>query len=378
MFSTPVDIGNRACQHCGTTRIDSTLGFTEDSLAAGEIGFVYDKLRRSELRRNVWAFAIRKAALRAIDTTTMFLQPTLWSSTTTYAYGAIVEDTLGFLWQGRAQDNLNNTPGNSQQWEAYAGPMTVTPYDTTGETGYYAGELVYETPGDGTYTVFMCLITGTSNEPSTTTAFDSTVTYMKDQIVTSASIVYVSLVDFNLNNTPASSPTKWTTTNPFGTADVNWLQISVGLVNLPVIYPLGSGPSSQNFTRNLFRLPANYLRMAPQDPKAGSVSFLGAPSGLMYKDWDLTGQYIVSRTPFPIVLRFVADITDVSTMDDMFCEGLGASIAKAVWKKLAGPAARFTDVLEAYNSAMGQARLVNGIETGPTEPAEDDYITCRI
>lgn len=422
-FLSPVDIGNRTCQQCGVTRISD---FTEDSLQAGEISFCYDKLRQVELRRNTWRFAIRKAVMRPIDSTTKFLKPTLWASTTTYAWGAIVIDTSGYLWQSRAPDNLNNSPGNSTQWEAYCGPLTITPYDTTNTTGYFAGELVYETPGDGTYKVYLSLVSDNAVDPSTSSSWDATVTYSADQIVKVSSTYYVSLIDFNLNQNPASAPAlwavgttyslgasvggsdgtiytsiaggnvghnpvlttgfwtntgvlnPWTTVNPFGTAGNTWLQVAVAIDDLPILYPLSSGPSMQSTARNVFRLPANYLRTAPQDPKAGSVSFLGAPTGLMYKDWNFEGDFIVSREPFPIVLRFVADIIDVRSMDPMFCEGLGARIAFEIVERLTQSTAKRAGIQAAYNKAIGDARTVNGIETGPTEPPEDDYITCRI
>ena len=518
MSLTAVDIANRACQHCGTARISTTLGFLEDSLQAGEIGACYDQIRRAELRRNVWQFAIRKACLRPINTTTMLLKPALWASTTTYGFGAIVSDAANFLWQSRAQDNINSAPGDSGNWEAYCGPLTVQPFDPT--TAYFAGELVYETPGDGTYAVYMSLVSSNSQDPRQPTTWSSATQYMRDQVVlfypawasgttyaagngvTLAGIAYVSLaagnignspdvspvkwvalpvtpapgyynaatayligqfvtylglnyvaiaagtgnlptnasfwapqqattfyaslIDFNLNNSPGSAPAiwaagttyaagnqvggsngtiytsigsgnighdpvlttgfwtntgvlnPWTTVDPFGSAATAWLQLSVAITDLQIVYPLGSGPSLQTATRNVYRLPAGFLRKAPQDPKAGSQSFLGAPTGIAYEDWDLTGNYIVTREVFPIVLRFVADITDVTSFDDMFSEGLAASIAKAVWKRLAGPAARYTDVLTAYNIAIGEARAVNGIETGPTEPEEDLYISCRV
>lgn len=422
-FLTPVDIGNRACQQCGVNRISD---FTEDSLQAGEIGFCYDKLRQAELRRNVWRFAVRKAAIRPVDATTKFLKPTLWASTTTYAWGAIVSDTAGYLWQSRAQDNLNNSPGNSTQWEAYCGPLTVQPYDTTNTTGYFAGELVYETPGDGTYKVYLSLTSDNSVDPSTSSSWDATVTYTKDQIVKVSSTYYVSLIDFNLNQNPASAPAlwaagttyalgnsvggsdgtiytsiaggnvghdpvltsgfwtntgvlnPWTTVNPFGTAGNTWAQIAVALQDLPILYPLSSAPSMQAPARNVFRLPANYLRQAPQDPKAGSISFLGAPTGLMYTDWNFEGDYITSRSSFPIVLRFVADIIDVRSMDPMFCEGLAARIASEIVERLTQSTSKRGGILATYSKTMGEARMVNGIETGPTESPEDDYVTCRI
>lgn len=538
-FLTAVDIANRAAQHCGMPRI---ADFTENSKQAGEFSFNYDKLRRAELRRNVWAFATRRAALRPVDTTTMLANPTLWSSTTTYGWGALVTDSSNTIWQSRAQDNLNNAPGNSSQWEQYCGPMTVTPYDTTGATAYFAGELVYETPGDGSYAVYLSLNSNNTQDPRAPSLWVNSATalqpganyyplqpaappptpgmYVKDQVVMyyaawavgttyaagaavsysgnvyvstaagnvgntpgvstlwallSASLAptyynalttylagtfvtykganyvalqattgnipsssptywvaqaaptyYVSLIDFNLNNDPSLAPAlfsltttyaagvsvcgsdgtiytsvassnvghdptttsgfwtntgvlcPWTSIDNFGTANDAWLQLSLALTELMVQYPLGSGPSSQAVTRNVYMLPANFLRRAPQDPKAGSTSYLGAPTGLMYDDWEMEGKFIVTRETFPILLRFVADLTDVTSFDDMFCEGLAARIALETVETLTQSTSKKQGIAGEYLRVMTEARTVNGIETGPVEAPEDDFITCRI
>lgn len=469
MFLNPVDIANRACQHVGVQRI---ADFTEDTVQASECSFVYDKVRRAELRRNTWRFAVKRAAMRAISTGTMLLNPALWSSVTTYAYGAIVADSNGFVWQSVAQDNLNNAPGGSTAWEGYFGPMTAQPYDTTGTTGYFSGELVYETPGDGTYTTYLSLTSNNAQDPRAPSEWIATVQYSKDQVVQYyalwlvgttyaagdtiryGTLVYVSLaagnvgnipssspakwvavpatlapayydatvaytvgqfvtyaglnyvcilastgnlptnvtyfapqgvgtyytsaVDFNLNNNPATSPTLWTSGTLFGKANITWLTVAVSLVDLALIYPVGAGPADQVATRNVYRLPANFLRRAPQDPKAGSASYIGAPSNLQYDDWNLEGQYLVSRESFPIVLRFVADVTDVRSFDDMYCEGLGARIALEICERVTQSTNKLGAIAAAYNKFMTDARVVNGIETGATEPPLDDYLACRV
>jgi hypothetical protein len=66
MFQSPVDIANRGMQHIGAVRIGA-LGFGELSVQASECGFVYDKVRRAELRRNVWRFATRLCVLRPFE-----------------------------------------------------------------------------------------------------------------------------------------------------------------------------------------------------------------------------------------------------------------------------------------------------------------------
>lgn len=430
-FNTPVDIGNRALQHCGAEMMDAAVGFAENSKRARQVSFAYPKLRRAELRRNVWRFATRRAVMRAIDTTTMLLDPAMWVAETTYFIGSIVSDESGVLWIGRAVNNLNNQPQNSTAWEPYFGPLTVSLYDST--LGYYQGELVYTASGDGTARIYLSLVAGNTDVPATPTAWISSATYMKNQVVTYSAVAYMSAVDLNTGNVPSSSPTAWaagttytsgatvagsdgviyssvgsgnighdpttdgganwtntgvpapwTRTFVGGAGSDRWLQIGgaefpmgVGLTAIGIIYPIGSGPASQSVTRNVYRLPNGFLREAPQDPKAGSNSYLGAPSGLTYNDWLLEGDYIVTQQSDVILLRFVADITDVRRMDDMFCEGLAARIGEEVCETLTQSSAKVATITQAYRTTMSEARTVNAIETGSDEPPLDDYIACR-
>jgi hypothetical protein len=160
-------------------------------------------------------------------------------------------------------------------------------------------------------------------------------------------------------------------------AALGWLPLQCSLTNLTFVYPVGSGPAEQTESRNVYRLPAGYLRTAPQDPKAGSSSILGAPTGIQYEDWDLESNFLVSRDCFPIVFRFVADCYLVSQFDAMFCEGLACRLAYEACEDLTQSAGKQTQVASAYKVFMTEARAVNGIETGPTEPPVDDWLTTR-
>ena len=133
-----------------------------------------------------------------------------------------------------------------------------------------------------------------------------------------------------------------------------------------------------HWVKNAFMLPNGYLREAPQDPKRGSVSFLGAPTGRMYEDWIIDGQYLISNSSDPIKLRFVADVQQVAKMDDMFCEGLAARIGLEVVETLTQSGAKKQQIEADYGKFMMEARMVNGIEEDSVEPPEDDFITCRI
>src|SRR5271166_1492782 len=438
-FQTPVDIANRALQHLGGTRISSTLGFTEDSKNAAAMSFAYGKLRRAELRSNLWKFSTRKAVLRPISNPTiavsgmqqlptLVLAPAIWASTTNYLNGAIVTDQFNTPWVSTIPNNLGNNPNNSPfAWDLYVGPTAAFPWDTTGKTAYYAGDLVYTSSGAGTANIYFSLFNNNSDNPATPTPWDPTITYFKNQIVVSAAVSYISLMDFNLNQTPSSAVQAWSAltsysigntvygsdgivyvsvtnanignvptldhglnwtftgviqpwTNTFvgGVGSTNWLQLTAALSNTLIVYPIGTGPVEQASTRNIFRLPANFLREAPQDPKAGSVSYLGAPSGLMYNDWLYEGDWLISRETDLIVYRFVSDFQDVSRMDDLFCEGLAARMAYETCEEITQSTEKLKTCLALYKDVMSRARMVNAVETGAVEPAEDDWITTRI
>jgi hypothetical protein len=500
-FQLPIDIGNRALQHVGAEMMDTSLGFA-DGKVGRQTGFVYDKARRAELRRNVWRFAIREACLRPIDSNTMILAPSLWSSFATYFVGSVVSDSAGNLWSSRLPNNLGYEPGTvPAAWEPYFGPLSVSLYDST--YGYFAGEVVYTAAGDGTANIYMSLVNSNFVHPALPNlwnagtvyqlnqvviaypAWDVTLTYPIGSTVTytdgnvyaslgagntglappsfpsfwalvptltlhtqpvpispniqfpptsspvqewryestytvgnvvifnSAQYVaiistgntgkfpnapastfwarltggtpYMSLIPLNLGNPPASSPTQWTTAFPQGVGNNQWTQIGgaafpfgVTLTTPNLVYPLNAGPVSQTGTRNVYRLPSGFLREAPQDPTAGSTSQLGASTALSYLDWRYEGNYIVTREVGAMVYRFVADITDVSAMDDMFCELIALRIGLEVCEPLTQSSAKLGTIAQMYKQFGGEARTVNGIETGPVEPAEDDFVRCRL
>ena len=534
-FTAPIDIGNRTCQLIGVDLIDQAQGFDQDYKPAQEIGFAYDKIRRAELMKDVWKFATRKVCLRPVQDGFMLLAPTLWTASVTYGFGALVTDDENQIWQSITQDNVDCEPGLSFAWELYCGSMAVQPFapqivngapnPNIPSGGYYAGELVYQTPGDGTYTVYMSTQNGNAQDPRQPTQWQYETQYLKNQIVQQyatwlvgttyaagnivalngqnyvslsagnvgnnpatasqkwalisitaaptyydsqnayavgnfttylgvnyicilaatsqtpstsptywvplqAGTFYASLIDFNTNNPPTSAPAlwnstttyatgnqvggsdgniytsignsnvgndpllttgvawtntgvlnPWTTVNNFGSAADQWIQIFVALTDLFVMTPISQPGGTQGnltFQKHLFRLPANYMRRAPQDPKQGSASWLGAPTGMMYDDWEMEGDYLTSQTPFPIILRFVADVTQVGKFDDLFCETLAASLAVATCETITQSTAKLQSAINAYNTAHTKAALVNGIETGPSEPAVDDWISCRL
>ena len=398
-FLLPEDVVNRALQRIGVLRISS---FYDNSKAAYEAKFLYDKLRRAELRRNTWVFTTRKTALRPMvanstlaggtNTGTLLLQPAAWDMGTTYTPGAIVADpnVAGLLWTSLAQENVGNPPGSSTIWDVYFGTLAVQPFDST--QGYWPGELVYiQNPATLAVNVYrsltndvMSLTTGPLTSPATATPWTVTGTYNRDQVVTDGTTLYRSAIEQNVGQ--ALSSAAWLSCGPLSAptlallSDINWLPITATVRSFTMAYPIGSGPVQEANTRNAFRLPNGYLRQAAQDPTQGAVSYLGAPSGLTYNDWQFEGEFLTSYESGAILLRFIADITNVAKMDDMFCEGLAARLALELGPILVPdmPSTKLVLLQRAYDKVMGEARIVNAIESGSDQPPEDDYISCRM
>src|SRR6185503_14157417 len=96
----------------------------------------------------------RRVVLRPITNTSQFVRVPAWSSATNYLAGDLVY-TYPQYWVA-GFDNTAQQPGivpadHDLYWDSYFGSFVA---DVWSDSGYFDGELVYKTPGDGTYTVY--------------------------------------------------------------------------------------------------------------------------------------------------------------------------------------------------------------------------------
>ena len=306
-FATQVDVANRALQHLGIPRITA---FTDSSKQAKEIGFCYDKIRRAELRRSVWTFATRRSVLRPLISTSRLVTFSVYSAATTYAVGDVVQTSDGYLWLSVGAP-LAITPGGegvSPNWIPYFGPVVAQAWDAT--ISYYAGDVVWV----------------------------STAAY----IATAPS----------LNHTPPNA--------------TYWHVIVGATVSVaPILYPVGVNPDGT--MRNIYYLPANFLRIAPQDPKAAAVVRLGVTAGMQYNDWEIEGNLLSTAQVSPIIFRFVADHTSPSLMDDLFNEVWAAHIAAELCETMTQSHEKLVDMQGIWKDYLAIAKLTTSIEGGSTE-----------
>lgn len=412
-FLDSLDVANKALQHLGEPRI---LTADEDSKRNTEMSFAYDLSRVGELRRNIWRFSIRRAALRAITATTRLLAPQSWSASTLYLPGSVVKDANGKLWISDAAENLNNEPGTSDVWDQYFGPMTADLHDA--DTTYFAGELVYTVVGTGGFVVWLSLESSNEDVPGTATAWATTTTYGLNDVVSYGGYQWRSLITLNAGTTPAVAPNDWSEVVTYSAAQTvtasdgyiyssvggsnldhdpaldtagtywtntgvpaawaktpeiyasspKWRALYANLKNISVFWPLGnSARGAQTGSTSVFRLPAGWLREAPQDPK----------QSLPPSDREYEGDYFTSAEAGPLVYRFAADVTVVPKMDALFCEGLACRMALDTSDALTQQDSKFQRIGTLYKAFMHDARAVNAIEKGPTEASIDEYELVR-
>lgn len=409
--ASKLQLCNRALQQVGQKPLPD---FTTPSKALTEINTCYDTLRRAELRRNLWRFSIRRCVSRAVDTDTRVITPYAWDTSTVYAAGMLVTYN-GIAYISVIGSNTAANPETSDNWEVFYGPKAATPWDA--DISYFTGELVYAKGAEGY--IWMAL-TNDSDYVLVPDAWDSVVTYAIGDRVMFDEAIYESFTASNLNNSPGSIPDQWDVAQAYDTPDQvtylgnvyeanapttgsvptgggpwdfvatakwdfvdtdygdDWVEIGADAAAPFIPYSPGTGPASQLATKNLFFLPRGYLRDAPQDPKAGAISILGAPTNLAEDDWLMENGFIVSGDPGPIVLRFGADIQNVVQFDPMFFEGLAARIGFEVCEALTQSGSKKAICAQTYKLMMTEARIVNGIETSPEQPKLDDYLATRL
>ena len=331
MFTTGLDIANRALQYCGATRI---AAFTDNTKQAAETKFVYPLIRQAELRRSVWRCAIKRAVLRPFTATTKRFIAPAWAATTVYVVGSVVQDSNGTYWVCMIANtaSTSNAPGvyvagQPQYWQEWFGNVFGDVYSHT--VTYYAGELAYVAGSPDTW--------------------------------------YLSLGNANVGHDTAGTP-----------QSAHWAA-QTGATDLLINFLIAAGPSVtiNTVARNLFPLPLGYLRVTNQDPKVGSTATNTISAGLRFSDWEFESSYLISASTDPIILRFVADVADVTQLDPLLCEALAARVAFSVCEILTQSNIKLQAIAAAYQKFMNDARMVNLIETGSTEPEEPEYLLTR-
>lgn len=188
----------------------------------------------------------------------------------------------------------------------------------------------------------------------TADTYAAATTYFAGEIVLSSGVYYLSLLNSNAASTPPSA---------------NWLTLTTqpSAVTLQFLYPIGAGPFGDSGTNNVFRLPVGWLCEVPQDPRTPQPA----------RDWLYESGYLITCETGPLIYRFVADMLDVTKYDALFCEGLGSRIAFELCEALTQSITKLGAIGKEYQQFMSDARIRNAVETGPTSPEEDSWVSVK-
>lgn len=344
---------------------------------------------------------------------------------------------VGYYWinDGAVTGNANNaTPDVSTFWHRYFGPITLEPYISQGSTAAAApasptlGTSVAGALGQQSIFARITYVTGNGE---TLPSSEATVTVPANSVFTCPSpAAQAGATGWNIYASSSTDTETLQNTNPInigtgftepttglvvgrgvptvaipsyftgeltlqgttvymslitGNQDVPptsaWLAQGGTTAPLNIVYPIGTGPLRQVGSLNVYRLPYGFLRLAPEDPTGAMFPWLGVPWGAMPKDWKIEGDYIVSGMTGPVMVRFVADVIDVYTMDPMFCEGLAARLCAEIVPVVVEEKdliARQTEANRKYRQLMFEARMANSVLIGPTDEQTDSYIYVRL
>lgn len=327
-FLSRLDIGNRAVQRLGGKLLTSFDTTVDTGRNAQQISFCYDKLRVAELRRSTWRFASRRANLRATLATSRRFIPSVYAAGTTYAAGAIVMDATGVYWISNVASNTGNTPGGvptagyPAYWSQYFGPVIGNLW--VNSIVYDAGEIVFKSGSPNVWYINGTNAVAAATDPASGAPWVPITTVTTDQLVTN-------------------------------------------------FQPMGVGKTVNSRARNLFPLPLGFLRMLASDPKVEGTLKNDTSGNIQSLDYQFEGNFIISAASDPILLRFVADVSNVLEMDSLFCEGLAARIAYETCEIITQSDAKKQAAAISYQAFINEARLINAIEIGNTEAQETGF-----
>jgi hypothetical protein len=94
-------------------------------------------------------------------------------------------------------------------------------------------------------------------------------------------------------------------------------------------------------------------------------------------DWQIEGRKILTNDSTTLNLRYVADIEDAAQWDPSFYNVVSTSLAVDIVERLTQSNVKKSALITDYKDAIGDAKRIDAIESGPDEAAEDDWLLAR-
>jgi len=118
---------------------------------------------------------------------------------------------------------------------------------------------------------------------------------------------------------------------------------------------------------NAFNLPSDWLRMHREYSERNTLDI----------DYEIEGRQILSNYDAPLNIRYIAQITDVNTMDPLFREVVATRMAIQMAEQLTQSNTKKQSLENQLLFVRNQAVKANAMDNASFTPPEDPLITCR-
>jgi hypothetical protein len=119
-----------------------------------------------------------------------------------------------------------------------------------------------------------------------------------------------------------------------------------------------------------YQLPSDCLRILP-------LAYSGYLNGRSLQ-YALEGRTLVSDEAAPLVISYIARVTDDAQMDPMFVQALAASLAARAASWLTGKQGVREAMQQMATQLTMQAQMVDSLEGSPAEAETDSWIDGRV
>lgn len=117
-----------------------------------------------------------------------------------------------------------------------------------------------------------------------------------------------------------------------------------------------------------FPLPNDFVKMVAPFPESDYNDI----------DWVIQDKQIYTNYQPPLNIRYIADITDTSMFDPLFVTVLAARISSACADAITQSNSKLSNVNQAYNDAVAEAKKANAIDNVPQDLTIDPWWSVRL
>ncbi len=117
---------------------------------------------------------------------------------------------------------------------------------------------------------------------------------------------------------------------------------------------------------NRYTLPGDFLRLLRNDETGVRV------------DWQIEGDYILSRDSAPLEFMYVSNITTPATFDATFREALSCALAMETCEEITQSTGKLQGLQMQMKQIMDEAKRNNAWGKDSDQPVEDDWILARL